>query len=104
MSVKILLNALSMESVRTNVPLIIATPRTIAIAVSAVRSLRLMSPRRANQVMRARSRGRHLFHHRQDLVRVALAELAHDHAVREEKHAMRDRGGARLVRHHHDGL
>ena len=39
-SVKIVSNALSIESVSTNVPLTIATPRTIAIAVSAVRSLR----------------------------------------------------------------
>ena len=45
MSVKIRSNAWSIESVRTYVPLIIATPRTIAIAVSAVRSLRLRSPR-----------------------------------------------------------
>ena len=49
MSVKIRSNAWSMESVRTNVPLIIATPRTIAIAVSAVRSFRLRSPLMANR-------------------------------------------------------
>ena len=51
MSVKILPKAWSIESVRTNVPLIIATPRTIAIAVSAVRSFRLISPRMTNHVM-----------------------------------------------------
>ena len=51
MSVKILSNAWSIESVRTYVPLIIATPRTIASAVSAVRSLR-RRPRSAKRVMR----------------------------------------------------
>ena len=50
MSVKILPKACSIESVRTNVPLIIATPRTIAIAVSPVRSFRLISPRMTNHV------------------------------------------------------
>ena len=49
MSVKIRSNAWSIESVRTYVPLIIATPRTIAIAVSAVRSFRLSSPRIAKR-------------------------------------------------------
>ena len=44
MSLKIRSNAWSIESVRTYVPLIIATPRTIATAVRAVRSLRLRSP------------------------------------------------------------
>ncbi len=51
MSLKIRSNAWSIESVRTYVPLIIATPRTIAIAVSAVRSLRLKSPRIAKRLM-----------------------------------------------------
>ena len=46
-SVKIASNALSIESVRTYVPLTIETPRTIANAVSAVLSLRLKSPLRA---------------------------------------------------------
>ena len=45
MSVKIWSNAWSIESVRTKVPLIIATPRTIASAVRAVRSFRLRRPR-----------------------------------------------------------
>jgi hypothetical protein len=39
-------NALSIVSVRTYVPEIIATPRTTASAVSAVRSLRAPSPRK----------------------------------------------------------
>ena len=51
MSVKIRSNAWSIESVRTYVPLIIATPSTMAIAVSAVRSLRLRSPRIAKRVI-----------------------------------------------------
>ena len=49
--VKIASNALSIESVRTNVPLTIATPRTIAIAVSAVRSFRASRPLSANAVI-----------------------------------------------------
>jgi hypothetical protein len=51
MSVKIRSNAWSIESVRMNVPLIIATPRTIAIAVRAVRSFLLSSPRIAKRPM-----------------------------------------------------
>ncbi len=43
-SVKIWSKALSIESVRTYVPLIIATPSTIARAVSAVRSFRVNRP------------------------------------------------------------
>ena len=35
---------MSIESVRMNVPLTVATPSTIAIAVSAVRSLRVRRP------------------------------------------------------------
>src|SRR6476659_8467130 len=103
-SVKILSNAWSIEFVSTNVPLIIATPRTIAIAVSAVRNLRLSSPLIANLVTRWTSRGRELFHHLIDRVRVALAELPHDRTVVEEQHAMRDRCRAGVVRHHDDRL
>ena len=51
MSVKIASNALSIESVSTKVPLTVATPRTIAIAVSAVRSLRPSIPFRANLII-----------------------------------------------------
>ena len=46
---KIESNALSIVSVRTSVPLTIATPRTIAIAVSAERSLRAIRPRSATR-------------------------------------------------------
>ena len=49
-SVKMRSNAWLIESVRTNVPLIIPTPSTIAIAVSAVRSFRLSRPRSAKRV------------------------------------------------------
>ena len=55
-SVKIESNALSIESVRTYVPLTIATPSTIANAVSAVRSFRPSRPLSANLVtLRPRS-------------------------------------------------
>src|SRR5262249_28652196 len=104
MSVKILVNAWSIESVRTKVPLISATPSTIAIAVRAVRSFRLRRPRIANQVMPSASRGGELLHHVVDRVRVALADLAHDEPVGEEQHAMSGCSRARVVRHHHDRL
>src|SRR6476659_4267718 len=103
-SVKILSKAESIESVRTNVPLIIATPRTIAIAVSAVRSLRLSSPLIANFVMRATSRRGELFKHVVDRVRVALADLAHDQTIGEEQHAVCHRCRPRVVGDHHDRL
>src|SRR5262245_52127658 len=50
-SVKIVSNALSIESVSMNVPATIATPSTIAIAVSAVRSFRPSSPLRAKRTI-----------------------------------------------------
>ena len=50
-SVKIWSNALSIESVRTYVPLIIATPSTIARAVRTVRSFRVSRPLSANLIM-----------------------------------------------------
>jgi hypothetical protein len=49
-SVKRFENALSIVSVRTYVPLIIATPRTIAMPVRAARSFRVRSPRSAKPV------------------------------------------------------
>ena len=53
--VKIALNAFEIESVRTYVPLIIATPRTIATPVRTVRSFRRRSPRSAKAVNASRS-------------------------------------------------
>src|SRR3954468_2058520 len=47
------LNAWSMESVRMKVPVTMATPRTIASAVSTVRSLRPSIPRSATRSMTA---------------------------------------------------
>ena len=52
-SVKIELNALSIESVSMKVPATIATPRTIAIAVSAVRSFRPSRPLSATRIIEA---------------------------------------------------
>ena len=80
---KIALNACEIESVRTYVPQTIATPRTIAMAVSAVRSLRLRMPRMANVVTSSVS-CRQLFHDVVDRVRVAFAEVPHDFAVVQE--------------------
>jgi hypothetical protein len=54
-STKIALNALSIVSVSTYAPLIIATPRTIAIAVSTVRNLRPARPRSATPIIATRS-------------------------------------------------
>jgi hypothetical protein len=49
-SLKIALNALSIVSVRTNVPLTIATPSTTASAVSAALNFRPARPRSATRV------------------------------------------------------
>jgi hypothetical protein len=49
-SLKMLLNASSIASVSTSVPLIMATPRTIAIEVSAARSFRPARPRSATRI------------------------------------------------------
>ncbi len=54
-STKMALNALSIVSVSTYAPLIIATPRTIAIAVSTVRNLRPARPRSATPIIPTRS-------------------------------------------------
>ena len=64
-SVKIESNALSIESVSTKVPLTIATPRTIASAVRAVRSFRAeQAPQREPDHC-----GADLLHRRDDLAR-----------------------------------
>ena len=47
---KIVLKALSIVSVRTNVPETIATPRTIASAVAIARNFRPARPRRATRI------------------------------------------------------
>src|SRR5437868_3915763 len=52
---RIVLNACLIEWVRTYVPLTVATPRTIAKAVSRVRSLRAQSARSATAVMSPRA-------------------------------------------------
>ncbi len=49
-STKIASNALSIVSVRTKVPLTIATPSTTAIAVSAARNFRPASPLSATRI------------------------------------------------------
>ena len=51
-AVKMLSKPFLIESVRTYVPLTIATPRTIAIAVSAARSLRPSNPFSATRITR----------------------------------------------------
>jgi hypothetical protein len=47
------LNALSIASVSTNVPLTIATPRTIAMPVRNARSFRPARPRSATRITSA---------------------------------------------------
>src|SRR5581483_1671869 len=83
MLVKIAWNAFVIESVRTNVPLIVAIPRMIANAVRTVRSFRPQRPRSAT-----------------DLARVGARQLLDDVAVREEEDPVGDRGRARVVRDH----
>jgi hypothetical protein len=55
-SSKMVENALSIVSVRTYVPLIIATPRTIAIIVSEVRNFRPARLRREKRIIGGRPR------------------------------------------------
>ena len=52
-SVKMFLNAPSIAFVSTSVPLVIATPSTIANAVRAARSFRPASPRSATRITSA---------------------------------------------------
>src|SRR4051812_10007387 len=99
-SVKIELNALSIESVSTNVPLTIATPRMIATAVRIVRSLRPRSPLSSARIMVLRD----LAHRREDRRRRAPRQLTCDRAVGEEEHTVGDRRGLRVVRDHHHRL
>src|SRR5581483_2915377 len=102
MLVKIAWNAFVIESVRTNVPLIVAIPRMIANAVRTVRSFRPQRPRSATDL--TPSRPADLLHRGDDLVRVGARQLLDDVAVREEEDPVGDRGRARVVRDHHRRL
>ena len=93
-------NAFWIVSVRTNVPLTIATPITTANAVSSARTLR---PGEALQRDGDHRRG-HRLQRLEDLVRARAAEVADDVAVGEEQHAVGDRRGVRVVRDHHGRL
>ena len=80
-------------------PATIATPMTIANAVSSARSLRPAMPLRTTAIIAA-----HLLQRLQDLVRGGRAEVADDVAVGQEQHAVGDRRGVRVVRDHHRRL
>src|SRR6266542_2225937 len=84
--VKMLSKPALIVSVRTNVPLIMATPRTIAMPVRAARSLRPSRPRIATRIT------------------VRAAEVLDDQAVVEEEDAVGDRRGTWVVSDHHGGL
>ena len=80
-------------------PLIIATPRTIASAVRTVRTLRPSRLFRAKRVT-----ARDLVHRLGDLVLGRALELPDDQPVGEVEDAVGDRRGSRLVGDHHDRL
>src|SRR6516162_4064726 len=98
MVLKRVVNVLCRVSVRMKVPEMKVTPSTIAIAVSASRSLCARSPLRVTFPISAAERS-HALEHR---VRRRIAELADDLAVREEDHPTRVGGADRIVGHHHD--
>ena len=80
-------------------PLIIATPSTIANAVRIVRSLRPRDPKRDRPHVAA-----DLVHRRDHVLRIGAGELVDDVAVGEEEDPVGDRGRARVVRDHHGRL
>src|SRR5436309_15777699 len=97
-------NAALIVSVRMYVPLTIATPRTIAIAVNAALSFRPSSPFRATRVTTAGRPSLERSHHLEDLGGASSGQLLDDQAIREEQDPIGDRGGARLMGDHHDRL
>ena len=87
-------------SVRMKVPEMNVTPRTMAIAVSARRSLWASSPLRVTFHMSASERP-HLF---EDRIRGRILELAHHGPVGEEEDTIGVSSSPRVVGHHHDRL
>src|ERR1700761_8812599 len=105
MLVKIESNAPVMESVSTYVPATRATPRTIASAVRVARSRRDANPLSATRNTSGRSaRSGERLHGVDDLGLAGAAHLADDPPVGEEQDPVGDRGGAGIVRDHHDRL
>ena len=87
-------------SVRTKLPLIIATPSTIANAVSIARSLRPSSPLRATPIIDAVTS----WSASRISCEVGRAEVLDDQAVGEEEDAVGDRCRVRVVGDHHGRL
>src|SRR5271165_146479 len=87
-------------SVRMNVPVMKVTPSTIAIAVSARRSLWARSPLTVTLHMSA-AQAPHVL---QDRIGGWLQELADHGPVCQKDNAVGVRGTARVVRHHYDRL
>src|SRR6202453_4585380 len=100
MLVNRLLNVLCSVSVRISVPETNVTPSTIAIAVSATRSLRASRPLMVTFHMS----GAHRPHPLQDRVLGRILQFAGDVAVREEDHPVRVGGAVRIVGDHDDRL
>src|SRR5579859_2428118 len=100
MLLKSTVNVLCKVSVRTYVPEMNVTPRTIASAVSTSRSLCASSPLRVTLRTSASQRA-HALKHR---VGGGLVEFPHDGAVRKEDDPVRVGGAARIVGDHHDRL
>src|SRR5580704_13856179 len=94
------LNVLCKVSVSTNVPEMKVTPRMIASAVSASRSLWASRPLMVTLRISG-SQGPHLL---QDRIGGRLVELAHHGPIGQEDDPVRVRGAARVVRDHDDRL
>ena len=92
------LKVLCRVSVRMKVPEMKVTPSTIAMAVSANRSLCARSPLKVTLHISA-AEGPHALEHR---VRGRVGELGDDLAVGQEDHPARERGSDRVVSDHHD--
>src|ERR1700688_1846656 len=93
-------NVLCKVSVRTNVPEMKVTPRTIANAVSASRSLWASNP----LTVTFRTSGAQGPHPIQDRVGGWPVQGAHHGPVGQEDDPVRVRGSSRVMRHHDDRL
>src|SRR5213079_3223580 len=93
-------NVFCRVSVRTNVPEMNVTPRMIASAVSASRSLWASRPLSVTLRMSC-PQGPHALEHG---IGGRLAELAHHRPVGQEHYPVGVRGAARVVGDHDDGL
>src|SRR5580692_5321665 len=93
-------NVLCSVSVSTNVPAMNVTPRTMASAVSASRSLWASSP----LIVTLHMSGAQVPHPLEHRVGRRVGQLVDDLPVGQEHDPVREGGAVRVVRHHHDRL